>query len=127
VTAAANVDQSARRALIDTMDRQDAIEMIARGLRQAANLCGGFRVGGNPPAVLWRLVHISGYREYCIQRDRTYLRQLLAEHKSIGIAAKAAGVNRNTIYDIAKRCGFKLPSHPAGNRGNEAWRSLAAE
>lgn len=67
------------------------------------------------------------YREYRKHCDREYLILMLARHKSVTAAARAAGIDRTMIYKIAARCGLTLPRQPAGNRGNGAWKGLTAE
>jgi hypothetical protein len=47
-----------RQALIDSVSRQDAIEMIAGALRSAHRLCHRRKFGGASLDLLWR--HING-------------------------------------------------------------------
>lgn len=49
-----------RLALIDSIDRQSAIEMIVGGLRSAHRLCGAHKFGGSSPDTLWRLLNGIG-------------------------------------------------------------------
>jgi hypothetical protein len=49
-----------RLALIDSLTRQDAIEMIICALRSAHRLCEGHKFGGASPDTLWRLINGIG-------------------------------------------------------------------
>lgn len=64
------------------------------------------------------------YREYRKHCDREYLTLMLARHKSVTAAARAAGIDRTFVYKLAASCGLALPRQPAGNRGNQAWQAL---
>lgn len=64
------------------------------------------------------------YREYRQHCDREYLTLMLIRHRTITAVARAAGIDRTFVYKLAASCGLTLPRQPAGNRGNEAWRSL---
>jgi hypothetical protein len=49
--------QSARLAILDSMDRDRVIEMIARGLQSSNRVCELHKFGGSSPDVLWRLLN----------------------------------------------------------------------
>lgn len=51
-----------RLALIDTLSRQGAIEMIVGALRSAHRLCESHKFGGSSPDTLWRLLNGIGPR-----------------------------------------------------------------
>lgn len=49
-----------RLALLDTLGRQGAIEVIVGALRNAHRLCGAHKFGGSSPDTLWRLLNGIG-------------------------------------------------------------------
>ena len=55
-------EQSVRLAALDSMERQQVIETIVLGLRQADRTCELHKFGGSSPDVLWRLLNGIGPR-----------------------------------------------------------------
>lgn len=54
--------QSARLAILDSMDREQVIEMIVQGLRSADRTCEMHKFGGASPNGLWSL--LNGVQPY---------------------------------------------------------------
>lgn len=46
-----------RLALIDSLERQSAVQMIVGALRSATRLCAAHKFGGASPDTLWRLLN----------------------------------------------------------------------
>jgi hypothetical protein len=55
-------NQSARFAILDSMDREQVIEMIVRGLQSADRVCEMHKFGGSSPDGLWYL--LNGVQPY---------------------------------------------------------------
>jgi hypothetical protein len=53
-------DQKVRQALIDSVSRQDAIEMLAGALRSAHRLCTQQKFGGVSLDAIWRHINRIG-------------------------------------------------------------------
>jgi hypothetical protein len=65
------------------------------------------------------------YREHRMASDRAFLSDMLKQHRTVSAVARAAGINRGTVYEIAARCGFELPPRPHYcKRSNHYWQTL---
>lgn len=66
------------------------------------------------------------WRDYKRAMQRHYWEEMLAKHGTVTAAAKAAGVNRNTVHERLKALGIEGMYSRKHQGGNGAWRALGA-